>query len=80
MVASLIGGILESTLPVNGTIYLYQFSKFIKPVYINEVVVANVEVINMREDKPILKLRTWIEKENGTIVLEREAVVMVITI
>ena len=76
MVVSLIGGILGSTLPGPGTIYISQETKFLKPLFIDELVTAWVEVVKVREDKPIVTLKNWIEKENGEIVLEGQAVVL----
>ena len=78
MVSSLIGGILGSTLPGKGTIYLSQFSKFIKPVFIGDMVIANVEVLSIRDDKPIITLRTWVDNQNGECVLDGEAVVIIL--
>jgi acyl dehydratase len=78
MVISLVGGVLGSTLPGNGTIYLSQFTKFLKPVFIGDNVTANVEVLKIREDKPIITLRTWVENQYGDCVIDGEAVVMLI--
>ena len=35
---------------------------------------CRVEVVDVREDKPIVKLRTVCEKEDGTVVADGEAV------
>jgi acyl dehydratase len=78
MVVSLIGGILGSTLPGNGTIYLSQFTKFINPVFLGDTVTAHVEVIKIREDKPIITLRTWVENHNNLLVIDGEAVTYLI--
>jgi len=76
LVDSMIGGVLGSHLPGSGTIYLSHETQFKKPVYINEMVTAFVEVIHIREDKNIITLRTWVEKENGEIAIDGKAVVM----
>jgi len=76
MVVSLIGGILGSTLPGPGTIYISQETKFLKPLFIDETVTAWVEVVKIREDKPVITLKNWIEKENGDIVLEGLSVIL----
>lgn len=75
MVVSLIGGILGSQLPGPGTIYISQETKFLKPVFVDEYVTAWVEVVKIREDKPVVTLRNWIEKDNGEIVIEGESVI-----
>ena len=76
MIVSLIGGILGSKLPGPGTIYISQETKFLKPLFIDEIVTAWVEVVKIREDKPIVTLKNWIEKENGEIVLEGQSVIL----
>ncbi len=74
-VLSLIGGILGSALPGPGTIYMNQSSNFLKPVYIGDTITAHVEVVSVRPDKPVIKLRTWVEKINGELVIDGEATV-----
>lgn len=74
-VLSLIGGILGSVLPGPGTIYMNQNSNFLKPVYIGDTITAHVEVLSVRPDKPIIKLRTWVEKMDGELVIDGEATV-----
>ena len=76
LVISLVGGILGSKLPGPGTIYMKQTTSFIRPAYINEHLTAKVEIIKIREDKPILTLRTWVENEKREVVVDGEAVVL----
>jgi acyl dehydratase len=64
-------------LPGHGTVYLGQSLSFKAPVFINEEVEASVEVVKVREDKPIITLRTLCVKSDGTIAIEGEAVVKV---
>ena len=77
LVASLLSGLMGGKFPGHGTVYLGQTLKFMAPVYINEEVVASVEVVKIREDKPIITLKTQCVKSDGTIALEGEAVVKV---
>lgn len=76
LVVSLIGGILGSKIPGPGTIYMSQETKFLKPLFIDEFVTAWVEVVKIREDKPIITLKNWVEKENGEIILTGQSVIM----
>lgn len=78
MVVSLIGGILGSYLPGPGSIYIHQETSFLKPLFIDEVVTAWVEVVHIREDKPVVTLKNWIEKENGEIVLKGTSIILVL--
>jgi acyl dehydratase len=77
LVASLLSGLMGGKFPGHGTVYLGQTLKFMAPVYIDEEVEASVEVVKIREDKPIITLKTQCVKSDGNIALEGEAVVKV---
>ena len=74
LVASLLSGLMGGKFPGHGSIYLGQSLNFKAPVYIDEEVEASVEVIKIREDKPIITLKTLCMKSDGTIAIEGEAV------
>jgi len=76
LVSSLFSGLLGKHLPGEGTIYLGQDLKFKKPVYLDQEVTATVEVIEVRDDKPIITLATTCVNDEGEIVISGEAVVM----
>lgn len=76
-VAGLFSGLLGSTLPGEGTIYLGQSSKFMAPILVSETVTATVEIVKIREDKPIVTLSTKCFKECGSLAIDGEAVVKV---
>jgi len=75
MVGSLFGGLLGSKLPGKGTIHLGQTMSFKSPVFINEEIKATIEIIKIREDKPIITFKTICYKNNNEIAIEGEAVV-----
>ena len=77
LVASLFSGLIGMELPGSGSIYLGQSLSFKAPVSIDEPVTASVEVIKIREDKPIVTLRTICINSVGNTVIEGEAVVKV---
>ena len=77
LVASLLSGLMGGKFPGHGTVYLGQSLNFKAPVYIDEEVEASVEVIKIREDKPIITLKTLCVKSDGIIAIEGEAVVKV---
>ena len=77
LVASLFSGLLGIELPGEGSIYLGQSLSFTGPVFIGDEVTATVEIVKIREDKPIITLRTYCEKSDGSIVIDGEAVVKV---
>lgn len=77
LIGSLFSGLLGMKLPGEGTVYLGQDLKFKARVPIGGKVTASVEVIKIREDKPIATLRTVCVNEEGQVVVEGEAVVRV---
>lgn len=76
LVASLFSGLIGEELPGQGTIYLSQSVSFKAPVLIAEEVTATVEVIAIREDKPIITLKTTCRNTAGKVVIKGEAVVL----
>ena len=75
--AGLISATLANDLPGPGTVYLSQSLKFKLPVFPGDTVTATVEVVTIREDKPIATLSTICTNQDGAVVLEGEAVVLV---
>jgi 3-hydroxybutyryl-CoA dehydratase len=76
LTASLISAVLGNDLPGLGTIYLSQTLAFKAPVYLGDTITATVEVTAFRSDKRITTLRTTCTNQEGTLVLEGEAVVI----
>tara|TARA_R110002072_G_scaffold94299_1_gene208431 strand:- start:6906 stop:7316 length:411 start_codon:yes stop_codon:yes gene_type:complete len=76
LVSSLFSNLLAEKVPGKGSIYLGQTFKFKKPVFFDQTVTAKVDVINVREDKPIVTLKTTCTNEKGEEVISGEAVLM----
>lgn len=75
LTAGFISSILGMQLPGPGTIYMKQELKFLAPVRIGDTIVARAEVIEVVEDKNRIKLKTTCTNQEGTVVLDGEAVV-----
>lgn len=75
LVASMISALIANHLPGLGSIYLSQTLNFTNPVYIGDEITATVEVIKLRQDKPICTLKTTCTNRKGDAVIEGEAVV-----
>jgi 3-hydroxybutyryl-CoA dehydratase len=75
LVGSLISSVIGNKLPGNGTIYLYQEMKFLSPVFIDEEITCEVEVIELWKDKARAKLKTTCLKSNGEFVIQGFALV-----
>lgn len=75
LTASLISSVLGIQLPGPGTIYLGQELKFMAPVYLGDDITAEVEIIELREDKKIVKLNTTCRNQDGKTVVSGLATV-----
>ncbi|MCL4455018.1 MAG: MaoC family dehydratase [Deinococcus sp.] len=76
LTASLISNVIGTKLPGVGAVYLSQTLKFIKPVKIGDTITATATLTQLREDRPILTLRTICTNQKGETVLEGEAHVL----
>lgn len=75
--AGFISAVLGMRLPGPGSVYLSQSLRFTKPVRIGDTVTARVEVLEITAAKRRLRLATTCRNQNGEVVVEGEAVVMV---
>ncbi len=75
--ASLVSAVLGTKLPGPGTIYLSQTMKFQAPIFPGDTITARVTVVKVREDKPIVTLETVCQNQDGKILMEGDAVVLV---
>lgn len=76
LVAGLVSATLGMQLPGPGTIYLEQTLKFTAPTQIGDTVEATVEVIEIIENKNIVKLQTTCVNQDGVVLLKGVAAVM----
>jgi len=74
--AGLISAVLGMQLPGPGTIYMSQSLRFKAPVRIGDTVTARVEVTELIAEKNRVRLATTCTIQDGTRVLEGEALVM----
>ncbi len=75
LVASMFSALIGVELPGEGSIYLGQSLSFKAPVSIGDQVTASVEIVRIRDDKPIVTLRTICINNEGLVLIEGEAVV-----
>lgn len=73
LLASFISKVLGTDLPGEGTIYLKQEIKFIKPVYFNDIVTVVVEITEIEKGRA--KLTTNIYNQNQIMVVAGNALV-----
>ena len=77
LVAGLISSVIATDLPGPGSVYLSQTLRFKAPVYLGDTITVHIQVVKRREDKPIVTLATVCTNQEGTTVIEGEAIVLV---
>jgi 3-hydroxybutyryl-CoA dehydratase len=75
LTASFISTLVGTILPGPGSIYMRQELNFLAPVKIGDTVTAIAEVVEKVADKKRVRLKTWCINQNGTTVLDGEALV-----
>lgn len=77
LTASLISTVIGTVMPGQGSIYLGQTLKFLKPVFFGDTITATVTVTAIDEEKGILTLKTEETNQNHVLVVVGEAKVKV---
>lgn len=73
--SGLLNAVVAEDLPGPGSVFLHVDWSFRAPVRPGDVITAEVEVLEIREDKPISTLRTTISNQDGVVVLDGSALV-----
>jgi len=71
---AILNAVVAEDLPGPGTVFLQVNWSFKAPVRPGETITGEVEVTNVRPDKPITELQTRVTRDDGTLVLEGDAV------
>jgi acyl dehydratase len=73
--SGLLNAVVAEELPGPGSVFLHVDWSFRAPVRPGDVLTAEVEVLEVRADKPITTLRTTILNQDQTVVLDGHALV-----
>lgn len=73
--AGFISTVLGNQLPGAGTIYIKQEVNFMAPVHMGDTITARAEVLEINKEDNRVKLRTSCVNQDGTTVIDGEAVV-----
>lgn len=73
--SALLNALVAEDLPGPGSVFLHVDWSFRAPVGPGDTITAFAEVLEVRDDKPIAKLRTSISNQEGTVVLDGTALV-----
>ena len=72
--SAILNAVVAEDLPGPGTVFLQTNWSFKAPVRPGDSITGEVEVIKVRDDKPITELNTLVSTNDGTIVLSGTAV------
>jgi acyl dehydratase len=73
--SGLLNAVVAEDLPGPGSVFLHVDWRFTAPVRPGDVITAEVEVLEVRDDKPLTRLRTTVTNQEGTVVLDGSALV-----
>jgi acyl dehydratase len=73
--SGLLNAVVAEDLPGPGSVFLHVDWSFKAPVRPGDEITAEVEVLEVREDKPLTRLRTTISNQEGAVVLDGTALV-----
>src|SRR5262245_31194506 len=72
--SAILNAVVAEDLPGPGTVFLQVNWSFKAPVRPGDTITGRVEVTDVRNDKPITKLKTSVTRQDGVLVLEGDAV------
>ncbi len=70
---AILNAVVAEDLPGPGTVFLHIDWNFRAPVRPGDTITGAVEILDVRQDKPITKLRTTVTRDDGVLALEGEA-------
>ena len=73
--SGLLNAVVAEDLPGPGSVFLHVDWSFRAPVRPGDEITAEVEVLEVRADKPMTRLRTTIVNQDGNVVLDGTALV-----
>lgn len=72
--SAILNAVVAEDLPGPGTVFLEVSWKFLAPVRPGDAITGAVEVLEVRQDKPITRIATRVTRDDGTVALEGTAV------
>lgn len=75
VITGIFNAIVAHDLPGAGSVFLNVNWNFRHAVCIGDTITGEVEVLTVREDKPIIRLKMTVTNQDGTVCLDGEALV-----
>lgn len=73
LTTGLLHALVAMDMPGPGTVFLSQNWKFTAPVFIDDTITAEAEVLSVHETKPVTQLKIKVTRQDEETVLEGEA-------
>jgi acyl dehydratase len=73
LTTGLLHALVAMDMPGPGTVFLSQNWKFTAPVFIDDTITAEAEVLSVHASKPVTQLAIRVTRQDGETVLEGEA-------
>jgi acyl dehydratase len=73
VITAILNAVVAEDLPGPGTVFLHTDWSFRAPVRPGDTITGSVEVLEVREDKPITRLATQVVRDDGTVSVEGTA-------
>ena len=73
LITGILNALVAMDLPGPGSVFMSQELKFNAPVYIDDSITGEVEVLSVHETKPVTQLRVTVSRQTGEVVLEGTA-------
>ncbi len=73
LTTGLLHALVATDLPGPGTVFLSQDWRFTAPVFVDDTITAEAEVLSVHETKPVCQLKVTVTRQTGETVLEGQA-------
>lgn len=77
--SAILNAVVAEDLPGPGSVFLHVDWSFRAPVAPGQTITGEVEVLEVRHDKPITRLRTTVTRDDGVVALEGTALCYTVT-
>jgi len=78
--SAILNAVVAEKLPGPGTVFLHVEWDFRAPVRPGDTITGAVEILEVRTDKPITKIKTTVTRDDGVVALEGTAVCYTVAI
>lgn len=74
LITAILNAVVAEGLPGPGTVFLHVEWDFRAPARPGDTITGRVEVVDVRDDKPVTRLRTTVTRDDGVVCVEGTAV------